>query len=97
MADPRKSWMRVLDRDELIHLAVELKKAKNLAEEMKPDIHGTRLTDLRLHDLRRTMRKLAGGSGCQSSVDSEVPWPKDRRSSQDLRPPRPGPDARLSK
>lgn len=74
LAEPRKGWERIFDRDELTQLKALLsragislkakagenlpttvRRARTLAEEAKLNTTGTRLADLRIHDLRRTL------------------------------------------
>lgn len=49
-------------------MAVALKKARKLAEEMQVDTNGARLKDLRPHDLRRTLGSWQAAAGASMLV-----------------------------
>lgn len=82
LAEPKKGWRRILDRDELAQLTeiieaaggsfmplldaktgkeryepmqAKLARARKTAQDLKLNIESIRITDLRIHDLRRTM------------------------------------------
>ena len=82
LAEPKKGWRRILDRDELAQLIEiieaaggrfmplmdakagidryepmqdKLARARTAAQDLKLNIEGIRITDLRIHDLRRTL------------------------------------------
>lgn len=94
MEDPRKGWMRILDRDELTQLSTRineasgnfqypierqkpqgnrgrkmesltdsLARARKVAVEMEIDTTGTRIANLRPHDLRRTLGSWQAATG----------------------------------
>lgn len=86
LADPRKAWLRLFDRDELTQLAqrlqaagiafdpdaatlgVSLTAARTLAGQHGVDTLGTRLHDLRLHDLRRSLGSWQAATGANLSI-----------------------------
>ena len=84
LAEPRKGWVRILDRDELKQLTMRiggtfsvppgeslgesLKRARLDAKKVKIDTEGCRIRDLRIHDLRRTLGSWQAKQGASLAI-----------------------------
>jgi integrase len=95
LVEPKKGWLRIIDRDELTQLKTliaaagkrfdplvdrktrqiipealetELTRARARATEIKLNVEGARMLDLRIHDLRRTFGSWQAMTGASLSI-----------------------------
>ena len=95
LVEPKKGWLRIIDRDELTQLKsviaaagkrsdplidrktrqlipesleAELTRARSRAIELKLNVEGARMLDLRIHDLRRTFGSWQAMTGASLSI-----------------------------